>query len=235
MHFNKESDGTHIYCDEDESEQDVLRAIAIASFSSAASGGMGLLHFNKGTQMTPEQADRFIGNDSHYVLYMEYVEGRGVQTRLTRIEPGHFLSVDHLYERDRGPINKMLEAAQALLSGQEPAEINSTMYLYEGEALDLRAPEYFYEGDDGAKRRDGETDWEYRKRIFVEFHDLAPDEALCFILGGTLADFDEMEMMLVLINAESFGSRAGRQRFADGFAGDPLEHRRNMLAEQHAG
>lgn len=232
MHFQKEPDGTHIFCDEGESEQDVLRAIAIASFSSAASGGMGLLHFNKGTQLTPEQADRFIGNDSHYVLYMEYVEGRGVQTRLTKIEPGHFLSVDHLFERDRGPISKMLEAAQALLSGQEPAEMNSTMYLYEGEALDMRSPEYFYGAGDDAKRHDGESDWDYRKRIFVDHYDLAPDEALCFIMGGTLADFVEMEMMLVEINSLFFSSRSGRQRFADGFAGDPLEHRRNMLAER---
>ncbi len=234
MHFKKEDDGTHVYCDEGESEQEVLRAIAIASFSSAPSGGMGLLHFNKDTQMTPEQADHFIGNDSHYVLYMEYVEGRGVQTRLTRIEPGHFLSVDHLYERDRGPISKMLEQAQALIDGVVPNDLNSTMYLYEGEALDRRAPEYFYQADDAYKRKPGESDWDYRKRIFVDHYDLAPDEALCFIMGGTLADFVEMEMMLVEINSLFFSSRSGRQRFADGFAGDPLKHRRNMLA-QHAG
>lgn len=234
MHFKKEDDGTHVYCDEGESEQDVLRAIAIASFSSAPSGGMGLLHFNKGTQLTPEQADRFIDNDTHYVLYMEYVEGRGVQTRLTRIEPGHFLSVDHLFERDRGPVSKMLEDAQALLGGNVPAELNSTMYLYEGEALDRRASEYFYQADDAYKRKPGESDWDYRKRIFVDHHDLAPEEAMCFIMGGILADLDWMEMTLVEFNALWFSSRSGRQRFANGFAGDPLEHRRNMLA-QHAG
>jgi hypothetical protein len=234
MHFKNEEDGTHVYCDEGESEQDVLRAIAIASFSSAPSVGMGLLHFNKGSQLTPEQADRFIDNDTHYVLCMEYVEGRGVKTYLTRIEPGHFLCVDHIFERDRGPVSKMLEDAQALLGGNEPAELNSTMYLYEGEALDRRATEYFYKANDECKRKPGESDWDYRKRIFVDHHDLAPEEALYFIMGGTLADFDEMEMMLVLINADSFGSRSGRKRFADSLAGDPLKHRRNMLA-QHAG
>lgn len=211
MFFQKESNGTHVFCELDESEQEVLRAIVIASFCSAPVIGMGILQYNGQPHMTNSQADQFIHLDNdHSLICMDYVNGQQVKTYFTRIETGHFLARDYIFERDRGPIQYMLKVAQKLLAGQED-NLYSTEYLYRGEALDIRALTWF--GQECIRHED-ESDWEFRKRIFTDHYDSARDECIFFLLGGTMADVSANDLVPILAQVRYFGSSPEfRQKF----------------------
>jgi hypothetical protein len=224
MRYETTEGTTHIWCDEGESERDVLRAIANATFETAAAVGMGLMHYNPDTVLPEEYLERVVNLDGDRVLSMEYVEGRQVKTSIDRVEPGHFTLQNYSFERDRGAPDTMLNRAIEILGGAEATGHQSTMQMFEGENLDQRAKARY-----GIERNAGETDWEFRKRIFLDFFDQDQD-ALTFCLGGTIGDLDDMDGMLVVINADTFGTRHGRQRFVDGFAADPLVMRKERMA-----
>ena len=225
MHFETINGSTHIWCDEGESERDVLRAIASATFETAAAVGLGLLHYNPNTVLPDEFLDRAVNLDADWVLELDYVEGRQVKTYLERFEPGHFNLQDYVFERDRGAPDTMLNRAIEILGGAKATGHQSTMHMFEGDNLDRRLKERY-----GIERNSGETDWEFRKRVFLDFYDEDPDGALTFCLGGTIGDLDDLDGMLVVINAGTFGSRHGRQQFIDGFAADPLVMRKERMA-----
>lgn len=227
MYYDTTEGTTHIWCDEGESERDVLHAIANATFETAAAVGMGLFHYNPDTILPDEYLDRIINLDADRVLDMEYVEGRQVKTYLDRVEPGHFTLQNYSFERDRGTPDTMLNRAIEILGGAKMTGQQPTMQMFEGENLDRRVKERY-----GIERKAGETDWEFRKRVFLDFYDEDQD-ALTFCLGGTIGDLDYMDSMLIIINAENFGTRPGRQCFVDGFAGDPMVMRKERMA--HAG
>lgn len=222
MRYETIDDTSHIWCDEGESEREVLRAITNATFETAATGGMGLLHYDKSTILPDELLDQMIRIDDDHVLHLDYVQGRAVKTILDRVEPGHFALDNWLFERDRGKPDTMLDRAKEILGGSNVTGQGSTGSTYQGESLDIVAKSHFQ-----VERNPGEDDWSFRQRIFVDHYDTNSEEALCFILGGTFGDFDEMDAMLVTINAATFGTVYGRRRFATGFADDPLVMRRD--------
>ena len=217
---------THIWCDEGESEQDVLRAIANATFETAGAIGLGLLHFNGETTLPEDFLDQAIDLTGSLALNLDYVQGRQVKTCINRVGDGdgHFTLANRLFERDRGAPDTMLTRAQAILAGAEVTGTQSTMHMFEGNSLDVRVQERYR-----IDRLPGETDWELRQRVFLDFYE-EDQGALEYLLGGTIGDFDDVDMLLMVLNAESFNSRHGRQRFIDGFAGDPLEDRKQRMS-----
>lgn len=208
---------TNIWCADGESELDVLRAIANAAFETAGAVGMGVIQFDPNTILPVEFLEKIITLDDDEVLYMDYVQGRQVKTTLTRVEPGRFVLDNYNFERDRGAPDVMLNRAMEILAGADVTSKQLTANLFEGETLDRRANERY-----SIVRNPGESDWELRQRIFLESYDDDPDGTLSFVLGGTIGDYDELDMMLVLINANTFGTVHGRRRFCTGFAADPL-------------
>ncbi len=227
MRYETTEGTTHIWCDEGESERDVLRAIANATFETAAAVGMGLVHYNPDTVLPEEFLDNVVNLNSNRVLNMEYVEGRQVKTFIDRVEPGHFTLENYSFERDRGAPDTMLNRAAEILGGATTTGHQSTMHMFEGENLDRRVLERYR-----TERQPGESDWEFRKRVFMDFYETDQD-ALTFCFGGTIGDLDDLDAMLIMINADTFGTRHGRQRFVDGFAADPLVMRKERMA--HAG
>lgn len=225
MRHEKQNGTTHIYVENDETEQQVLRAIIKASFELARPAGMGWLHFNDSQQMTDEIADQCIMFKPRYegdktVIDMDYVQGRQCKTYVSKIEQGHFILANHSYERDRGVPDPMLDRAKEIIAGKQSAGLASTSQMYRGESLTLRLKEY------GFIRQNGESDWNFRKRVFPDMFKMNGDRAMEFLLGGSAADWDEMDKMLYLIIvSENKGNpdRNALVKFAKGFAADPLE------------
>jgi len=247
MRHEKIEGTTHIYMEEDETEEQVLRAIVKASFELARPAGRGWAHFNSDQEMTDEVADKFItpkgratvsevtskglvprpdlGGVSPTVVNMDYFEGRQCKTRLSRVDVGHFELDNFIYERDRGTPKPMLERAKDILVGKKTAGLASTSYMYKGEDLTRRLKEH------GFTRKNGESDWEFRKRVFPEFFQQASDSAMEFLMGGSAVEWDDVDQMLcILLVKKDRPSHAELVKFARGLAYDPLIMRERRQA-----
>lgn len=232
MRYEKQNETTHIFVESGETEQQVLRAIVKASFELARPAGMGWLHFNNNQQMTDEIADHCITLEPRYeydktVICMDYVQGRQCKTYVSRVKQGHFTLANHSYERDRGVVDPMLDRAKEILTGKQSTGLASTSHMYRGESLTLRLKEY------GFTRQNGESDWNFRKRVFPDLFKKDSDRAMEFLQGGSAAEWDEMDKILYLI---FIGENKGKpdcnalMKFANGFAADPLEMREERKA-----
>lgn len=218
MRFTRNNGGIFIFCENEETEQDVLRAIVKASFETAISFRMGLLHYNPDTILTDNDADGWIDLTQAHVLNLDYIEGRQVKTRIDRNEEGQLVLYEELYRMGRGATpDVMLTRAQELLAGAEPkGHCDSYSFLFQGENLDLFLVEM------GMKRKTGESDWDFRKRIFPDMWAQDRDHAIMVLFGGfPLTDFNEGDHFLVLMLAGGPLSRTGLTDFAEGFAADP--------------
>jgi len=229
MRYEYEQEQTHIYCGKLESERKVLRAIAKATFETVAAIRMGLLQYDSGTVMSDEQADSFIDlkNDDR-VLSMDYVQGRQVKTFIARAGKKHFVLHNWSFERDRGKPQAMLDRAKellgGLLGGVEATGQASTMDMFKGENLDLRLKQF------GLERLPGESDWNFRKRIFPDlYEDVDHEEAVMVLFGATIADLTELDALLMMTLTMEDTSRSGLIKFAEGFATDPIEMREGDL------
>lgn len=220
MRYEKLNGVSHIYVENGEDERLVLRAVVKASFELARPAGMGWLNFGEEQQMTDEDSDRFISNPlqcNDRVVEMDYVGGRQCKTYLRKVEEGHFILFNNAYERDRGLPEPMLEKAKEILAGKKSETFPSTSYMYKGNSLTLRLKEY------GFTRLDGENDWEFRQRIFPDFYQISPNRAMEFLMGSSAAEWNEMEKLLCLaLVSEGKQDRSSLERFARGFADDPL-------------
>lgn len=234
MRYEKQNGTTHIYTEQGEEEQQVLRAIVKASFELARPAGLGWLHFNDSQQMTDEIADQCITIEPRYkddktVIDMDYVQGRQCKTYISRVEPGHFTLENNSYEHDRGIPDPMFDRAKGIIAGRESTGLASTSHMYKGESLTLRLKEY------GFTRNPGESDWNFRKRVFPDMFEKDFDRAMEFLMGGSAAEWNDMDKFLC-ISLFSKGKPDHRElvKFAKGFGGDPLEMReRRQMATSH--
>ena len=231
MRYEKQNGTTHIYTENDETEQQVLRAIVKASFELARPDGMGWMHFKDSQQMTDEIADQYITPEPRYVddtsvINMDYVQGRQCKTYVSRVEQGHFTLANQSYERDRGVPDPMLDRAKEFIAGKQSVGPASTNHMYRGESLTLRLKEY------GFTRQNGESDWNFRQRVFPDLFKMDGDRAMEFLQGGSAAEWDEMDKMLYLLLINDRNGKPDRNalvKFAKDFAADPLEMRQKRL------
>ena len=228
MRHEKIEDVTHIYVEEGETEQQVLRAIVKASFELARPIGFSRQHFDASQKMTEEVADKFINLLPHHrnvVVDMDFVQGRRCKTKLSKQNDGHFTLDNYLYEQDRGTPELMLDRAKEILASEEtigpvPGGLLSTSHMYKGESLTLRLKNY------GHSRREGESDWDLRKRVFPDLYQRDPERAMEFLMGGSIVEWDEMDKTLCrALIIEGKPSHEELVRFAEGFSSDPLEMR----------
>ena len=119
MRFKTINGITHIYVEDGETEQQVLRAIAKASFKSALPAGpFAQKQYNSKDVMDDEMVDNYINLQGDEVLLLDFVKGRRCKTSLMRVEKGHFTLNDTMFEQDRGNPTQLLKEVQSML---EPA------------------------------------------------------------------------------------------------------------------
>jgi len=225
MRHEKIDGVSHVYIEEGEDEHQVLRAIVKASFMLAQPVGMGWINFSKEHQMTDDVADRFITKCDHIVIEMDYVGGRQCKTYLQKIEDGHFTLLNRTYERDRGLPEPLFEKANEILKGKEGEKPVSTSDMYKGDSLTLRLKEY------GFTRREGESDWEFRQRIFPDLYQKSPDQAMEFLMGASATEWNDLDKMLCLnFMTEKTKDQSRLKWFAEGFAADPIVMRERCRA-----
>jgi len=232
MRYEKQNGTTHIYVENEETEQQVLRAIVKASFELARPVGISWTHFNDSQQMTDEIADQCIILEPRYkgdktVVGMDYAQGRQCKTYINRVEQGHFTLENRSYECDRGTPEPMLDRAKDIVAGKESTGLASTSCVYKGESLTLRLKEYRF------TRQNGENDWDFRKRVFPDLFKMSRVRSMEFLLGGSAVEWDEMDKMLYLaIVSENKGKpdRNALVKFTKGFDADPLEMRERRKA-----
>lgn len=232
MRYEKQDGTTHIYVEQGETEQQVLRAIVKASFELARPAGLGWIHFNAEQPMSDEDADQFTTLTPRYegdksVIGMDYVQGRQCKTYISRVAEGHFTLSNGSYERDRGVPDPMLDRAKDIIVGKQNTGLASTSQMYTGESLTLRLKEY------GFTRQNGESDWNFRKRVFPDLFKMDGDRAMEFLQGGSAAEWDEMDKMLYLILVSENKGKPDHNalaKFAKGFAADPLVMRKQRQA-----
>lgn len=232
MRYEKIDRTTHIYVEGGETEQQVLRSIVKASFELARPAGLGWLHFRDNQPMTDEDADHCINlppDHGGMVIEMDYVQGRQCKTYIQKIDEGHFTLFNNSYERDRGTPEPMLDRANEIISGKDNIGVASTNYMYKGESLTLRLKEYGY------TRKDGESDWDFRRRIFPDFYEQNAHSALEFLMGGSAAEWNEIDKVLCLLLV-----RKGKPnhhelvKFAKGFSIDPQTNRERVKAVEES-
>lgn len=228
MDYEKIDGITHIYVGDGETERQVLRAIAKASFELARPAGLGWIHFNDKEVVMLNEAEMFISLPPRYndiVVDMDYVQGRQCKTLLFKKGDGHFTLSNRLYERDRGTPEPMLDRAKEILAGKKSVGkksvgLASTSHMYKDESLTIRLKEY------GFTRRSGENDWNFRKRVFPDMYQKDPGRAMEFLMGESAAEWDEMGNLLYLaLVSKGKPSHDELIRFAKGFAADPLQMR----------
>lgn len=220
MKHEKVNGVSHVYVENGEQEEQVLRAIVKASFQLARPVGMGWMNFKEEQSMTDADADGFIFKPlacDETVVKMDYVGGRQCKTYLRKVEDGHFTLFNGAYERDRGLPDQMFERAKEILGSKAEKAPVSSNYMYKGESLTLCLKEYGY------NRLPGESDWEFRQRIFPDFYLKSPDRALEFLMGASATEWGELERFLSLAFMAEGTKDPGRlEWFARGFAADPV-------------
>jgi len=124
MRFEKQWDDTHIFVEDGENEEMVLRAIAHASFELANQHQGAELHGRHAVMNPADSADMprnmfdvFISVDGPGpALNLDSMRGRNCKTLLIRREEGHFELNDYGYRQDRGDPAFMLDRAKAILA-----------------------------------------------------------------------------------------------------------------------
>lgn len=228
MKHEKVNGETHIYVENGEQEEDVLRAIVKASFQLARPAGLSRMNFAKEQEMTDADADRFIFKpfaSNATVVKMDYVGGRQCKTYLSKVEDGHFTLFNYFYERDRGLPDQMLELAKKILDGKKEKASASSSEMYKGESLTLLLKSRGY------NRLPGESDWEFRQRTFPDFYLKDPDRAMEVLMGASSTEWGEFEKFLFLaFTAEGTRNPGRLEWFARGFADDPIIMREKHLS-----
>lgn len=178
-----------------ETPKNALRSIAVASFELSRAVGMGIVHFDGGSTLRPEQADRYIKEkDGKFELNMDYVEGRQVKTHVSTDEQGQLIFNGWLFERDRGNPTPVFSRAQEILNNIEiaaalPVEVTSTKSQFKKDSLDSRMKELGY------ARNSGETDQKFRNRIFPDLFKRDKILAGEFLFGKHAPEWTEIERL----------------------------------------
>lgn len=224
MRFEKQGENTHIFVEGDETEVDVLRAIAKASFKLARPVGLGIAHHVEDLELTDEQADMMVDPNRGVGIKCDYLQGRQVVTRVARVSEGHFEFDDYIFERDRGTVVPMLELVQALLRGETDAVASSTPQ-YQGQALDNIVGQF------QITRQEGESDWQLRQRAFPPIYPREIIFAIRILMGINENEWDEADRAhLKIIKVNNVRSFEWLCEFADGFPRDPVLMRQDRHA-----
>jgi len=175
MICKSENDGcVHIRHAADEKEEDVLRAIAKASFALACP--FLLVYSNvKDCQgpcdgLSDKEFDSFVfPNDNHeipgssIVVFMDIIRAHRCKTIIHKVEDRHFILDKSFFERDRGAFDIVVELANLMLStGEDWPDFPNADFSLRGKNLDIQA-HYL-----GFSRKEEESDFEFRKRLFLE-------------------------------------------------------------------
>jgi hypothetical protein len=209
MRYVEQSDEYHVLCEDGESERGVVRALVIAIFEMCPSST------SAGISISADLADKFIDLDrdrhSGYpfaVADMDYIDGRMCKAGVLRHKDGSFTI------RFAPSAGRQCKSTKDVI--QRAEDIMSRITAYTGELLDSRLATY------GFSRSDGESDWEFRQRVFPDLAIYEPERALEFLLGRRGIYWRESESVLatsVILRRKHYGSL---RRFAEGFTDDPL-------------
>lgn len=228
MRYEKIEKDYHIYTEKGEAEQELLRALVKASFELARPAGSGWTHFQEDAVMPDEDADQFISLPPRWkdtVVKMDCVQGRQCTTSVSKVTEGHFKLDGWLYEQDRGTPEALFKRVTEILAGKPSQGLVSTSYMYRGDSLTLRLKE------EGFTRNPGESDWDFRKRIFPDFSLMDEDRAIEFLMGGSATEWDELDMLpFFALVSKGEPTRQELIKFAEGFTADPLEMRARRQA-----
>jgi len=218
VRYEKIAGKYRVFCDS-KGQRDILRALVTAIFELSPFRG------SLGASLTAEQADDFIHleRESHRIEVrgpteayplpiadMDYVGDRVCKATLFKYSDGSFTV--HLartrWSQDR-------EVLEILLRGEQIISCTNT---YEGSLLDSIVQRY------GHSRCSGESDWEFRKRVFPALYPISPERALELLLGSRARYWHASDRVMaehLFFQLKSPQSEQLR-RFAEGFADDPL-------------
>lgn len=214
MDVERKGDSHQIRLGEGENQKDVLRAIAVASFELARPAGMGRLHFDGGSTLRPEEADRYIRVEEEGLsLSMDYVEGRQVKTYVRTEDDGSLAFDSWLFERDRGNPEPVFERAKEILQSEHPssalpAELTTTKNQFQGNSLTLRLKELGY------TRASEEIDEQFRRRVFPSLYRKDAILAGEYIFGKHEAEWNDSERSAYIVLLRQTPSDQLLQEFA---------------------
>jgi len=201
MRFEEVRGYIRIRPEKNETQEEVARAIARASFDLARPIAGGWEKFNLRHRLSDEEAKTIVWrrpDQSKLLVNLDWHEGRRCKTMLYFAGGSDLLFSNQYYEEARGESRVMLEAARCLLYGVDPdlprtkEGLFSTTFMFTGRSLDLRLVRF------GLVREFEESDWEFRCRIFPElFHHRQEREvAVEFLIGSSAAEWDEDDFKL---------------------------------------
>lgn len=220
MDVERKEDFHQIRLGEGENQKDILRAIAIASFELARPAGLGRLHFDGGSTLRPEQADRYIRKEEKGLsLDMDYVEGRQVKTFVRSEGDGSLVFSSWLFERDRGNPDPVFQRAKEILQSEHPsaalpAELITTQNQFRETSLTTRLKELGYE------RNPKETDEQFRGRIFPALYRRDVLLAGEYVFGKHEVEWDDSERLAYLRLIRQEPSDQVLQDFAGNLLGE---------------
>lgn len=219
MDVERKGDSHQIRLGEGENQEDVLRAIAVASFELARPAGRGRLHFDGGSTLRPEEADRYIRKvEKGLSLDMDYVEGRQVKTFVHTEGDGSLVFDSWLFEGDRGNPDPVFQRAKEILQSQHPsaalpAELTTTQNQFREDSLTSRLKELGYE------RNPNETDEQFRGRIFPSLYRKDILLAGEYVFGKHEAEWNVLERLAYIELIDQKPSDQVLQDFAGNLLG----------------
>jgi hypothetical protein len=201
-----ENDGyIHIYLGEDETEETVIRALVKASFNLGCPV-LSIYPNIKDNQsccpgLTDNDADSYIFLGEHslqdcsLVVNMDVVDGHICKMTLFKVSDRHFKLDKFFFEKHRGRFDHVVRLAELMLAtGTDFPDFPDADFSLRGEDLNVQADYY------GFSRKEDETDWEFRKRIFVEMSLVSNDTRGVQFLYGT-TDRVRLHHMLIAVFA----------------------------------
>lgn len=81
----------------------------------------------------------------------------------------------------------------------------------------------------GITRRAGESDWELRKRAYVEVFDQDPVAAVEFLFGCRYDDLSPRDLLLIGVAISYRGNKERCTSFVEQFGGDPMLSRNKTI------
>lgn len=207
--------------EEEMTAEDVVVALAQASFELGYPVGLPAREYNQESELT---ADEIRARLNEGELSLGYEKGRCCNTELAIV--GDREVTLRVNAGMRGDGLAIVEWARATLLGQTP-EKRLYHESFKGTSLDLILR------DQGYEREAGEDDWSFRRRYFVHSYCRDVNFGACVLMGAPPHAFitDDYLLLSAMRDPET---PEGRQRFVDGYAEDPQVGREKSWAKKAA-